>query len=182
MINISLTEDQFAQLKALGIVSTVQKDTAGTEIFEAAIKAVGNAEHPICGDATNESISLKLFAKEVAELAQKQGKYDNKPDLPSLLMHVISELTEATSAWLCKQFADPKIVQFAKENVNSPMFKEFFQTNIKSKFADEVADAILILFSIAGYYKIDIVTHLLLKHHYNAIRNEHSIFNNYNDN
>jgi NTP pyrophosphatase (non-canonical NTP hydrolase) len=125
--------------------------------------------------------AIRLFAENIYNTANKNGKYIEKPKLPSLIMHVISELTEASSAFLYNNVSDKNTIEFALQNVNNPMYKDFFKNNLKSKFEDEIADAILILLSIAGYLNIDIATHLVLKDQYNQHRKEHSIFNKYTE-
>lgn len=124
---------------------------------------------------------LKSFSDDVYRTAESNGRYNSKPGLPPLIMHVISELTEASSAFLYGNIADHEQVEFALKNIDNPMYYDFFKNNLKSKFEDEIADAILVLLSIAGYMKIDIAKHLVLKNQYNKKRTEHSIFNNYDD-
>lgn len=125
--------------------------------------------------------SLREFQKIVYETAEKNGRYNEKPMFAPLVMHVISELTEAASAYLYNNKSDMQLVDFALQNIDNPMFKDFFRNNLKSKFEDEMADAILVLFSIAGYLKVDIAKHLILKNHYNKLRDEHSVFNQYSN-
>lgn len=125
---------------------------------------------------------LRLFAKSVYDTAKQTGKYSGNVEFAPLIMHTISELTESVSAFLRNDYSDADEVDFGLKNIDNPMFKDFFKNNLKSKFEDEIADAILMLFSISGYLNIDIAKHLVLKNRYNLLRNEHSVFNNYDSN
>lgn len=125
--------------------------------------------------------ALREFAKDVYKTAENNGRYTTNPDFSPLIVHVMSELTEAVQAFLCNQKAKQEDVDFALKNIDNPMYYDFFKNRIKSKLEDEIADGILVLLSIAGYMKIDIAKHLVLKNTYNKLRKEHSVFNNYNE-
>jgi NTP pyrophosphatase (non-canonical NTP hydrolase) len=99
------------------------------------------------------------------------------PAVSPLMLHVIDEVSEANKAYLSDAFADKTEVDILTNSFNFNRFKAY----IKDKFEDEIADFILLGFSIAGYYNIKIGKHLGLKQKFNIERKEHSVTNNYNN-
>jgi NTP pyrophosphatase (non-canonical NTP hydrolase) len=117
------------------------------------------------------------------DMANSQGKYDMKPAISSLLMHVSGETVEAHVAYMNNNFAESadvnELIHLLETN-NLDVFKKYFKSSVKSTFEDELADLALMVFSIAGFYGVDLAKHVRLKQAYNKLRNEHSVANDYN--
>ena len=117
-------------------------------------------------------------ASQIIHEANKQkGFYDEPREIGTLLMLVVSELSEALEADRKDRHADFKVYE-AKLNseLNSAEFKQpsIFQECIKDTFEDEITDAMIRLFDLCGYMDIDIEKHIDLKLKYNQGRpNKH---------
>ena len=120
--------------------------------------------------------SANFIANEVSYIANKNHHYDNNPQLSQLLMHVVSELTEASQAALKNKFATAE--QLRHINSEDAFDIEYFEQNIKNTTGDEMADVVILLLSIAKYMKIDIAKHIALKMCYNKLRTKHSVETN----
>lgn len=130
----------------------------------------------------SNTASMNALRDAVFGLAKQQGKYDCQPNIAPLLMHAIGEVNEAHTAYMEGKRAATEDVEVLKrllDESNVPVFKKYFKAAVKSTFEDELADIMLMILSIAGYYNIDIESHIKLKHAYNALRDEHSAVNNY---
>lgn len=126
---------------------------------------------------------LNAFAKKVYEQAAEQGKYDSSPAIAPLLLHTIGESIEAHNAYAADNRADAADIATLKKLLaenNTEAFRKYFKATVKSTFEDELADIVLMVCSIAGYYGIPLGDHVELKHAYNAVRSEHSVANDYN--
>lgn len=123
--------------------------------------------------------ALERIAKKTFGLAKAQGKYAMQPDIGPLLMHVVSEITEAMSAKLANSISSTEALELSSALLGQPMFKQVFQSTVKDSFGDELADVVLLVFSIAGYYDLPIAKHIQLKYAYNECRDQHSNFNEY---
>lgn len=138
-------------------------------------------ESEACTD--NQLPDLNKLRDAVYQLAIKQGKYSGNPAVAPLLMHTVGEVNEAHAAYMSNRRAQAEDVDALKqllEQGNLNVFRKYFKSSVKSTFEDELADIMLMVFSIAGYYGIDIATHVEMKHRYNEVRDEHSDTNDYN--
>lgn len=53
---------------------------------------------------------------------------------------------------------------------NPEAFKNWFEARVKNKFEDELSDAVIRIFDLAGWLNIDLEKHITLKHRYNTGR------------
>lgn len=88
--------------------------------------------------------TISEYCKEAHETAKEKGFYDEKPNIPTLLMLIVSELSEALEA-------DRKISNFT-DNIESGVLKLDAYTH----FEEEIADTFIRLFDLCGYLNIDI--------------------------
>lgn len=142
---------------------------------------IAKQESEVCTD--NQMPDLNKLRDAVYQLAVKQGKYSGNPAVAPLLMHTVGEVNEAHAAYMSNRRAQAEDVDALKqllEQGNLNVFRKYFKSSVKSTFEDELADIMLMVFSIAGYYDIDIATHVEMKHRYNEVRDEHSDTNDYN--
>lgn len=127
--------------------------------------------------------AINNLRDSVFALAKSQGKYEMHPNIAPLLMHLLGETNEAHTAFTANCRAaneDVNELVHLLECNNVKVFAKYFKSSVKSTFEDELADIMLMCLSIAGYYNVDLSTHVRLKHAYNAVRTEHSSTNNYN--
>ena len=120
--------------------------------------------------------NLNEIAKELHESAIKNGFWDEKREIGTLLMLVVSELAEALEADRKDQKADvytfencittDDILECDKEYYE----KQSFDIYIKDTFEDEIADTFIRLFDLVGHMGIDIDKHIELKMKYNQTR------------
>lgn len=107
---------------------------------------------------------MNELAKEIHQNAVKHGFYDTKREVGTLLMLCVSELAEALEADRKGKHA------ILIDAIDEDNFKEDFETCIKDSFEDEIADTIIRIFDLCGYYNIDIDEHIRLKMKYNQMR------------
>lgn len=115
----------------------------------------------------------------------KKGFYDGeKKNFGELLMLVVTELGEALEGMRKRRFAnwvkeatDYKEILKNVTNVSGDVSEkeliarcESFSVNIKDSVEDEIADAIIRLFDICGYYEIDIERQIRAKLEFNTTR------------
>lgn len=126
--------------------------------------------------------AINELVASVFQQAKNQGKYATEPTIAPLLLHTIGEAIEAHNAFASDNRCDKQDIDALCKMLDSndiTTFYKYFKATAKSTFEDELADIVLMIFSIAGYYGINLGEHILLKHAYNRVRAEHSVANNY---
>lgn len=117
--------------------------------------------------------------------AKEKGFWD-KPDwnLGEKLMLVVSELGEALEADRNGKKANiEKFEDYLKENppfsggpgqqdIADAAFIDYFKKYIKDSFEDEMADAVIRLFDLAGKMNIDLEYHIRHKMEFNSTRDK----------
>lgn len=137
--------------------------------------------------------SLNQLRDEIHANAKEKGFYDNPKEIGTLLMLVVSELAEALEAdradYFCdfrkyeerkkysfelkhKQETDVNFMTRSPSSIQSSeeIEKEAFEIYIKNTFEDELADVIIRVLDIYGYFNIDIERNVLAKMEYNKTR------------
>jgi len=96
--------------------------------------------------------------------------------IPTLLMLIVSELSEALEADRKNKHAQLGKFRYHYEHIFQTgesldsRFKNAFEQHVKDTFEDEIADAFLRLMDLCGAYGIDIERHIQLKAKYNKLR------------
>lgn len=109
--------------------------------------------------------------KKIFENNKAKGFWDKPRETGTLLMLVVTELSEALEADRKGLNARLDIFgQYYKEDLSPYQYTELFDETIKDTFEDEIADAIIRLLDICGANNIDIERHINLKLAYNKIR------------
>jgi len=121
--------------------------------------------------------NLNELAKQVHEEVKEKGFWDKPRDTGTLLMLIVSELSEALEADRKSRYA--KLEDFNLcQNINQKNHtigkdefdKKSFEETIKDTFEDEIADTFIRLFDLVGQRNIDIEEHIKLKLQYNQTR------------
>lgn len=113
-------------------------------------------------------MTLNELSKEIHEYAKQKGFWDSKREMGTLLMLIVSELSEAMEADRKVKYAE--VTQFQKNIDLGGNWERNFEALIKDRFEDEIADAFIRLFDLCGAMNIDIEYHIKQKLVYNATR------------
>jgi len=123
-------------------------------------------------------MGINETAVEAHRIAKEKGFWD-KPswNLGEKLMLITSELGEALEADRKNHYsASDKFNDVLDEYVCVPIPQETyvnaFTSNIKDSFEDELADAVIRLFDLAGKMNVDLEYHIKHKMRYNATRDK----------
>lgn len=137
--------------------------------------------------------SLNQLRDEIHANAKEKGFCDQKREVGTMLMLIVSELAEALEAdrvgYFCnfskyeedkkysfelkhKQETDVRFMPRSPSSIQTPeeIEKEAFEKYIKNTFEDELADVIIRTLDICGYLNIDIERSVLAKMRYNKTR------------
>jgi NTP pyrophosphatase (non-canonical NTP hydrolase) len=109
---------------------------------------------------------INNLAEELHNDMGKAGFWET-PNIGEKLMLVVSELGECIEAHRNKQFSNwGQYASHAKVIGENPAYKLF----IKDTFEDEISDAVLRLFDLAGHLGIDLERHIEAKIKFNKTR------------
>ena len=111
---------------------------------------------------------LNELARQFHERAKAKGFWDEERETGTLLMLIVSELSEALEADRKNKHANMPFFNFDVDTGDS--FEDAFKKNIKDTFEDEIADVAIRLLDLVGKMGIDIEKHISLKMQYNATR------------
>lgn len=117
-------------------------------------------------------MNLNDMARDIYAANKAKGFWDEGRKFGELLMLVVSELGEA-----CEAHRKGRVASISGYNNYINLGFKYdngeiiaFEKYIKDTLEDEIADAIIRLFDMAGGLGIDIDTHIKLKLAYNATR------------
>ncbi len=122
------------------------------------------------------TMNLNDLANEIYQNNKEKGFWpEDKPrNVGELLMLVTSELGEAMEAHRKGKFADAsemkRVIALGAKWEDTDFLKHKFQNDVKDSFEDEISDAIIRLFDMAGGLGIDIDFHVRQKLEYNKTR------------
>ena len=104
--------------------------------------------------------------------SKKKGFWDKERNVGESLMLVTSELGEAIDAHQKgKMFdSDNTDLKILINNISAESFNKRFKENVKDTFEDELADAVIRLFDLAGGMGIDLEKHIIAKMRFNQSR------------
>ena len=124
-----------------------------------------------CPLQNDPKITLNDYRDKCYEAAKKKGFHEKEHNFGELLMLIVSELSEALEAdrigfWSCYRELRTPI-----KTINDlDNFTDWYDYRIKGSVEEEIADAIIRLFDLAGVYDIDLDYHVALKLKYNEFR------------
>ena len=111
---------------------------------------------------------LNELARQFHKRAKAKGFWDEERETGTLLMLIVSELSEALEADRKNKHSNMPLFNFDVDTGDS--FEDAFKKNIKDTFEDEIADVAIRLLDLVGKMGIDIEKHISLKMQYNATR------------
>lgn len=115
--------------------------------------------------------NLNEIAQKIHEDNVKKGFRDGLCQKGTELMLVVSELSEALEADRKDRYADIEAFEKALgSDMSDGRFMKAFEENVKDSYEDEIADAMIRLFHIAGKHNIDLDFHITQKLRYNSLR------------
>lgn len=114
--------------------------------------------------------NLNELAKQYHERAKAKGFWDEPRETGTLLMLIVSELSEALEADRKNKYTNKNtLVKLLYEN-DPTQFVPIFQNDVKDTFEDEIADVFIRLLDFTGQREIDIESHIELKMRFNQTR------------
>lgn len=114
--------------------------------------------------------NLNNLAKQLHEKAKAKGFWDEQRETGTLLMLIVSELSEALEADRKDKHTNKNtMVKLLYEN-DLTQFVPVFQNDVKDTFEDEIADVFIRLLDFIGQRNIDIESHIELKMRFNQTR------------
>lgn len=114
--------------------------------------------------------NLNPVARAFHTRAKEKGFWDEKRETGTLLMLIVSELSEALEADRKKKLCERTPEALLNMYVTDEYFTEMFEKLVKDTFQDEIADVFIRLLDLCGKLNIDIDTHIKLKMKYNLSR------------
>lgn len=123
------------------------------------------------------NLDIKQTQREVHLNSRAKGFWDD-PTLPVAvkLMLIVSELAEAMEADRNQHYAyrsldsQLQLLTLADKDELKDQDRIVFEQTVKNTFEDELADAVIRIFDLAEYMKIDLESHIKAKHAYNKGR------------
>lgn len=140
---------------------------------------------------------LNEASQKIHEANKEKGFYDKPMEIGTLLMLIVSELSEALEAnrkktgekvdfryfnIRLKEVKDSLALPFNSDalpidaldsvqaKIDNEAYSTCFECYIKDSFEDEIADAMIRLLDLCGYLNINIEKHIELKLKYNEMR------------
>jgi len=112
---------------------------------------------------------MKELQKEIHSIAREKGFYEERRNIPTRLMLIVSEISEAMEAdRIGHRFT--KHIDALNGWVSDEDFKEAFQNSCKDTFEDELADAVIRILDLAESEGINLEAHIIAKIRYNKTR------------
>jgi NTP pyrophosphatase (non-canonical NTP hydrolase) len=116
-------------------------------------------------------MNLNKLSEQIYAANKEKGFWDEERNVGETLMLVVTELAEAMEVH--RKTGDIRLDSAAMETVSGVSEDHFSSTFVmlaKDTFGDEIADALIRLFDLAGGFGIDLDFHVSQKLRYNATR------------
>jgi len=113
--------------------------------------------------------TISELQKEIHSIAKEKGFYEERRNIPTRLMLVVSEISEAMEA----DRSGKRMVKYI-DVVNGWHFVNdfipYFENHCKDTFEDELADAVIRILDLAESEGINLEAHIIAKIRYNKTR------------
>jgi NTP pyrophosphatase (non-canonical NTP hydrolase) len=124
-----------------------------------------------CGEEKDAIVHTRFEERKNAEEKELKDCSEcagiKERNIPEMLMLIVSELSEALEAHRKGIFAKSDMYDWCYEE---EYFPEWFKSEVKDTFEDEIADTFIRLFDLCEYLNIDIEKHIEAKIEYNKTR------------
>ena len=116
--------------------------------------------------------TLNEYRNEAYRIASDHGFHNETPNLGELLMLITSELSEALEADRMNNWHKFHAIDNEKDipNPETLEYKQWFNNKIRGTVEEEIADALIRLFDLAGVFGIDLDWIVKAKMAYNETR------------
>lgn len=119
------------------------------------------------------NIQLNELSHKIHEWSKEKGFYDKPREIGTMLMLIVSELSEAMEADREDRYSEDFerfnwFNDWERGNKSNDCFN--FHNYFKDTFEDELADTIIRILDLCGHLNIDIEKHIELKMKYNETR------------
>jgi len=116
-------------------------------------------------------MTLKDLRYKAFSCAKKQGFHDQPANFAEQLMLIVSELSEALEADRDGRWAKFSwILDIESTDFSDSGIRDSYEKKYKGTVEEEIADAVIRLFDLAGLYHIDLDWHVRAKMAYNETR------------
>lgn len=115
-------------------------------------------------------LPLNKLRDRAHDMAKEKGWWDDPRPFVECAALVMCEMAEAIEAKREGRIAEHKIGEYQQRSFNGEEFELVFRDTIKDTVEDELADTIIRILDMCGYYGINIAYHVELKMKYNATR------------
>lgn len=112
---------------------------------------------------------INELAKEIHKNAVDKGFYEGEKNIGEMLCLIHSEVSEALEADREGNHV-PSVFCDSINNLEDFMFKQYFESEVKNTFEDELADIVIRVLDLAGFKQIDLESHIKAKMRYNSMR------------
>ena len=126
------------------------------------------------GGVTSKDMNLTELSQQIHGNNVKKGFYTKDKEVASILMLIVSELSEAMEQDEKLNYYGNKreIIRIdSSDKLERQAQIEAFENHVKDTFEDKLANSIIKILDLAGYLEIDIHSHLVEKLKYNHENN-----------
>ena len=113
-------------------------------------------------------MTLNGYRDKAYKNAKEKGFHDEPCNLPTQLMLIVSELSEAMEADRKGKWCEKSVFPFDTSPIE--LSKESYEYHVKGTVEEEIADALIRIFDLAGSCEIDLEWFVNAKMKYNKTR------------
>lgn len=129
-------------------------------------------------------MDINFISRQIHENARSKGFWDKERNTGEMLMLIVSEISEAMEADRENKYYDPNTRYLVGKDLtvngsrwafdivdtSDEAWRNWFRSEVKSTFEDELADAMIRIMDLAYSRNIDLESHILMKMRFNSMR------------